>query len=148
MPAPQHARTQIADRIKEILTGLPTTGDNVFKGRTRPLPKNHPPLLLVYARSEQSAPEAMGILGRRLRLRIEGRVTMADVPDGTLDQIALEVEPAMVADFTLGGLVREVTLISTTVETAAPGDAQAGEIGMEYEIFYRTREDAPAVAIK
>lgn len=147
MSAPKHVRTQIANAVIATLTGLPTTGANVFKGRTRPLAKGHPPTLLVYVRSEQSSADAMGILGRALRLRIEGRVTMADVPDDTLDQISLEVEPAMVADPSLGGLVREVTLISTTIDTVAPGDAHAGEVAMEYQVFYRTRENAPAVAV-
>jgi hypothetical protein len=72
---------------------------------------------------------------------------MAAVPDDTLDAIALEVEPAMVADFTLGGLAREVTLMSTTIETVAPGDAHAGEVSMEYHVFYRTRENAPETAV-
>jgi hypothetical protein len=142
-----HVRAQISDWVRAHLTGLPTTGDNVFKGRTRKLPAGHPATLLIYVRAEQSEPDAMGILGRALRLRVEGRVTMADVPDDTLDTIALEVEPAMVADPTLGGLAREVSLISTTIEAQAPGDAHVGEIALEYRIFYRTMENAPDVAV-
>jgi hypothetical protein len=57
MPTPKHVRAQIADAVIAALTGLPITGANVFKGRTRPLAKGHPPSLLVYVRSERAAPD-------------------------------------------------------------------------------------------
>lgn len=142
-----HVRAQIRQKVVEVLTGLPTTTDQVFPGRTRPLAANHAPTLLVYVTDERSDPDAMGILGRELTLAVEGRVTSADVPDGTLDQIALEVEPAMVARPLLGGVVSEVTLMSTLINTQAPGDAQAGEIIMKFRVAYRTTEIAPDTAV-
>jgi hypothetical protein len=148
MPAPIHARADIVAAIVTALTGLPTTGNRVDRGRTRPLAAKHRPLLLVYARSEQSDSDAMGgILLRDLRIRIEGRVITADVPDGTLDQIALEVEPAMVADPSLGGRVKEITLIATTINAQAAGDEHAGEITLDYRVLYRTHEHAPATPV-
>lgn len=143
-----HVRAQIRQNVVEALTGLPTTSDQVFPGRTRPLTANHPPTLLVYVTDERSDSDAMGgILGRELTLAVEGRVTSADVPDGTLDQIALEVEPAMIARPLLGGLANEVTLTSTLINTQAPGDAHAGEIIMKFRVAYRTTESAPDTAI-
>jgi len=143
-----HVRAQIIAAIIHAIDGLSTTAHRVYQGRTRSLPKDHAPTLLVYARSEQSDNDAMGgALMRILRIRVEGRVIMAAVPDGTLDQIALEIEPAMVADPSLGGLALEVTLISTTIEAQAPGDAHAGEIALDYRVRYRTQESAPATAI-
>lgn len=143
-----HVRAQIRAAMVAALTGLPTTGSNVFEGRTRPLSANHPPSWLVYVRSERSDSDAMGgILRRELTVRTEGRVIMASVPDGTLDDMALEAEPAMVADPSLGGLVLEITLIGTTINTQAPGDAHAGEVALDWRVVYRTRETAPGAAV-
>ncbi len=143
-----HLRAQIREAIVAALTGLPITADQVFEGRTRALPADHLPTLLVYARSEQSDCDAMGgILHRDLRIRIEGRVVMAAVPDGTLDQIATEVEPTMVADPSLGGLVQEITLVATTINTQSPGESHAGEIAFDYRVRYRSRESAPDIAV-
>lgn len=143
-----HVRAQIRAKIVEVLTGLPTTTDQVFPGRTRPLAADHAPTLLVYVTDEHSDNDAMGgILGRGLTVAVEGRVITANVPDDILDTIALEVEPAMVADPSLGRLVKEVTLTSTVINTKAPGDAHAGEIIMKYRVQYRTTESAPDTAV-
>jgi hypothetical protein len=145
---PAHVRAQIRAKIVEALQGLPTTGANVFPGRTRPLGDAHAPTLLVYVTTEQSDNDAMGgVLGRILNVVVEGRVIMADVPDDTLDTIAKEVEPAMVARPLLGGLVKEVTLISTAIQTQAPGQSHAGEVVMKFRVQYRTLETAPDTAI-
>lgn len=147
-----HVRNQIRDAVVTLLTGLSTTGAEVYPGRTRPLPAGHAPTLLVYAVSERAQIHAQGggagaIQIRDLTLAIEGRVTMAGVPDDTLDTIAAEVETAMVADPSLGGLTVEVTLISTRIDTQSPGESQAGEVRLEYRVVYRTRENAPETAI-
>lgn len=143
-----HVRAQIRQKVVEALTGLPTTANEVFKGRTRSLPAGHQPTLLIYVTDERSDTDAMGgILGRELTAVVEGRVTSAGVPDDTLDTIALEVEPAMVGVPLLGGLVKEVTLTSTLINTQAPGDAHAGEIIMKFRVQYRTKENAPDTAV-
>ena len=145
-----HVRSQIRDAVVAALENLPTTGSRVYAGRTRPLAKDHAPTILVYAIEESSDVDAMGAnatLFRNLTLAVEGRVIGAETPDAALDRIAAEVEPAIVADPTLGGIAREVTLTATRINAQAPGESQAGEIRMEFRVQYRTIESAPQTAV-
>lgn len=145
-----HVRKQIRDRLVALLTGLPTTGQNVFPGRTRPLGADHPPTLLVYAIEEPADLQSGGeppTQGRALTVAIEGRVIGPDVPDDALDAIAAEVETAIGANQLLGGLVKEVTLTATRITTQAPGQSQAGEARLEYRVTYFTNEGAPETAV-
>ena len=148
-----HVRHQIRQAIVAALTGLSTTGARVHSGRTHPLGQDHAPTLLVYAVSERAQIHAMAsggmsaILLRDLTVAIEGRVIMAGVPDDVLEEIAGEVEVAMMADPSLGGLTQEVTLLATSINTQSPGQSQAGEVRLDYRVVYRTRENAPQSAV-
>lgn len=145
---PVHVRTQIRNAAVAALIGLPTTADRVYSGRTRPLPKDHLPTLLVYVTEERSDSGAMGgALARAPVLSIEGRMVGADDLEDLLDGIALEVEPAIVARPLLAGLVKEITLTSTRITVVSPGESHSGEIRLEYRLQYWTQEEAPGVAI-
>ena len=144
-----HARQQIRDAVAAALTGLSTTGDRVYAGRTRPLAKDHEPALLVYT-SEESAEahtQSPRRLLRTLTLFVEGRVSGADVPDDTLDDIALEVETALAGDADLGELIKDIVLVRTMTDTQAPGGAQVGEVRLQFAVLYRTTAAAPQTAI-
>ncbi|MDA9499280.1 hypothetical protein [Bradyrhizobium sp. CCBAU 11357] len=150
-----HVRKQIRDAVVQALTGLPTTAGRVYVGRTRPLSPAHEPTLLVYMRSETSARGAGGRppkLDRVGILDIEGRVSLPDVPDDTLDQIAAEVEAAMwglvdqLGTF-LNGLARDIKLVSTEMIAEAAGERHIGGVRLEYLVTYRTSEGAPAAAV-
>lgn len=143
-----HARAAIRAAIVAALTGLPTTAARVYAGRTRPLPSDAGACLLIYAVDETSDADAMGVvLARTLTVVVEGRVIMAGAPDETLDQIALEVEPAMIVRPLLAGLAQEVTLIGTTINVQAPGEHHVGEVIMRFRVRYRTKEGSPATAV-
>lgn len=143
-----HLRAQIRDAVVAALTGLPMTGSRVYSGRTRALAQGYAPTLLVYAIEERSGIHAMGNrapLVRALTIAIDGLVSGIDPPDGALDQIANEIEPAMVADPSFGGIVKAIELVATRITARADGEAVLGEIHLEYQITYRTKEDAPDV---
>lgn len=147
-----HVRTQIRDAVVMALTGLATTGSRVYAGRARPVAADSDPYLLIYATEERSEVEAMGadpVILRELTLAVEGRALASEAAalEETLDRIALEVEPAVVRDSSLGGRTREVTLTATRVAVQAPGEAHAGEVRMEFRVAYRTRESAPHIAV-
>lgn len=145
-----HARKQVRVAVIARVTGLTTTGARVYPGRTRPLTENHDPTLLVYVREERAAADSQGRpieLLRTLSLSIEGRVSSGNPPDDALDQIALEVETAMGADPTLGGVVFDSQLAATRIATDAPGQRQVGAIRLDYTILYRTAENAPGVIV-
>ena len=142
-----HLRKQIRDAVVARLTGLATTGARVHGGRTLPLSDNFSPTLFVYARAERSRTEAMGGAGRPLarqvKLVIHGYVSLAATdPEDTLDQIALEVERAMMAEETFGGLVVAIELSETDVNAELDDQRRRlGEIRLTYDIDYSTAAD-------
>ena len=145
-----HLRKQIRDAVVDRLLGLSTTGDRVHGGRTLPLADNFSPTLFVYARPERSRTEAMGGAGRPLarqvKLAIHGYVSIAATdPEDTLDQIALEVERAMMADETFGGLVVALELSETDLNAELDEQRRRlGDIRLTYDIEYSTAADDPA----
>lgn len=133
-----HTRKLIRDAAATLVTGLPTTGNRVFVGRTRPLGASHPPSLLIYTTEETSDRPMEGnpaSLGRALVLAIEGRVSTATPPDDLLDLVAFEVEGVM-RDTRFGGLVFDTLLVRTTVNVAADGERHTGSIRLEYVVRY------------
>jgi hypothetical protein len=135
-----HARKQIRDHIITLLTGLTTTGSNVFVSRVYPLNKADLPGLLIYTIEEQSEPGAMGgTLDRVLSLAIDGVVkATGGAIDDTLDQIAEEVEAAITADTRLNDLALFVYLASTEIEFDGQAEQPTGIITMNFSIQYRT----------
>lgn len=151
-----HARQQIRDYVATGLTGLPTTGANVFIGRTRPLPANHEPALLIYTRTETSKRAVAGRppkLERITTLHVEGRVVSGGPPDDLLDQIAAEIEAGIAAliDYGsaifFGGLVENVDMVSTETLVKADGDKHIGGVQLTYQVTYRTAEGAPTAIV-
>jgi hypothetical protein len=55
-----HVRQQIRERIATTITGLTTTGSNVYQSRVYPLDSVSLPALLVYTLSEGSEVDTMG----------------------------------------------------------------------------------------
>jgi hypothetical protein len=146
-----HVRQQIRDYVATGLAGLATTGDRVYVGRTRALPKGHPPCLLIYTRSETAQRAVRGVppkLERPVTLHVEGRVQTAGVPDDLLDQIALEIEAGIAAliDYPtakfFGGLVQNVEFTGTEIVVEADGESHNGGVRLEYAVTYRTTEGA------
>ena len=146
-----HRRRQIRDRAKAQLLGLPSTGAEVYIGRTRELKQGHAPTWLVYARTEGSDVDTQGggsTLLRNLALLLEGRAnaegeTAAEDLENLLDDMAAEAEGAMALDFSLNGLATEVTLTGTEIETIAAGELHQGRIALRYRVVYRTLETDP-----
>ncbi|TAK50238.1 MAG: hypothetical protein EPO23_03260 [Xanthobacteraceae bacterium] len=143
-----HVRSQIRAAVVAALSGLATTGARVYPGRTRSLGEDHEPTLLIYTTDERAEIDAMGgILLRRLTLVVDAQVVASGPPDDTLDQIAAEVEPAMILNPSLGGLAKWVLLTATRTAIRADGKRHLGEVRLEYDIGYRTRENNPAMAV-
>lgn len=147
-----HVRTQIRDAIVAEVTGLPSTADRVYRGRARPLGKDHGACLLIYASEESSDRETAGqnpLLMRSVLVAIDGRVTGAasDAVEDALDQIAAEVEPVMApAAPRLGGLARDILLVGTRLIIEAEGERHIGSIRMLYRVAYANRAATPTVA--
>lgn len=145
-----HVRQQIRERVASVLTGLTTTGSNVFQSRIYPLEKSNLPCLSIYTQEEQSRPVELGnearTISRVLKLRIDGVARATSDIDDILDTIAKEVETAMANDVVTGGLSKGHELTETIISLFGDGEQPVGIVSLLYDIQYFNQENTPDVA--
>jgi len=137
-----HKRAQIKSRVATVLTGLATTGSNVFLSRTYPIAISSVPGLLIYANSETVERLEIGIQNRQQRnldLVIEA-VAKGNTAESTLDTITVEVEEAMANDQTLNNLAIDSRITDTQIRQAS-AESEFFIATLRYEILYRTTEN-------
>ena len=145
-----HIRQQIRERVGTTLTGLSTTGSNVFQSRVYNLENSDLPALIIYTRSEDTELLEMGstrTLERNLSLVVEAYVKANSNYDDTIDTIAKEIESAMGADVTHNNLARDSFLDSTEINYNGEGDQPLAVMEMTFNISYLTTEAAPDSAL-
>lgn len=143
-----HIRKLIRDNIETTLTGLGTTGSNVFASRVYPIQTAKMPGLCIYTSSEtieaQTIKPPRGLI-RSLEVSVEAYVESATADD-VLDQIAAEVEAAMTTDLTRGGYAKDTRSVSFEAEFAGEGERPVVVGRFIFEIVYSTQEtDAETV---
>lgn len=137
-----HVRQQIRSAIKTLVTGLTTTGTNVFDSPVYLLDPASLPALQIYARSETIEVHTLGAprdIVRNVEIVIAGTVKAADVYMDTLDTIDEEIEAVMSTDLTIGGLAMDIFLTNIDISYEA-GEQPIGRIEMTYNVEYRTLE--------
>ena len=145
-----HVRKQIRDAAATALTGLATTGSNVFKGRYFSIQTPKLPALLVYTTSEDAE---LGVMGssrgsdRVLALVVEAYAISKTVVEDTLDQIAVEVEEALASDITLGGLTRDLRYTGFELDANADPEQTVATIRLSFALKYRVAEGDVETAI-
>ena len=85
-----HKRQQIRERVATTLTGLSTTGSNVFQSRVYPIENTKLPCLLIYTREETSEPLTTNpprAIEKILSLVVEAYVKANANYDDTIDTI-------------------------------------------------------------
>ena len=144
-----HLRQSIRERIATDVTGLTTTGSNVFQSRVYPIEDSKLPCLLVYTTSEDSEVTEMASprpMTRTLNVVVQG-VVGATTPDDTLDLISKEVEVALAGDVTINSLANNSFLSSTEIEFNAEGAKPLGTVILNYIVEYRNLDNNPESAI-
>ena len=144
-----HLRQSIRERIATVVTGLSTTGSNVFQTRIYPIESGTLPCLLIYTTSEESEIDQMASprpMIRSLNVVIQG-VVSATQPDDTLDLISKEVEIAMAGDVTINSLANNSFLSSTEIEINSDGAKPVGILMLNYTVEYRNMDNNPETAI-
>ena len=134
-----HKRAQIKARIQTVLTGLATTGSNVFLSRTYPIATSDLPGLLIYANSESIERLEIGIQNRQQRtldLSIEA-IAKGNSAESTLDTITVEAEEAMANDQTLNNLAIDSRITDTQIRQAS-AESEFFIATMRYTVLYRT----------
>ena len=144
-----HLRQSIRERIATVVTGLTTTGSNVFQSRVYPIEDSKLPCLLVYTTSEDSEVTEMASprpMTRSLNVIVQG-VVGATTPDDTLDLISKEVEVALAGDVSINSLANNSFLSSTEIEFNADGAKPIGTVILNYVVEYRSLDNNPESAI-
>ena len=144
-----HLRQSIRERVGTDVTGLSTTGSNVFQTRLYPVEAGSLPCLLIYSTSEESEVTEMASprpMTRVLNIVIQG-VVSATQPDDTLDLISKEVEVAMAGDPSINSLANDSYLSSTEIEINAEGAKPIGIVRLNYVVEYRNLDNNPETAI-
>jgi hypothetical protein len=145
-----HLRRQIRERAATTLTGLTTTGSNVFQSRVYPMESAGLPGLCIYTTEETVEMQSMGgtrNVSRDLTLIIEGYATDSANVDDTLDQIGKEIEIAMSGDITLNDLAQDSYLSSVEITLSGDGSTGIGKITHSYLVVYQNAENAPDAAL-
>ena len=139
-----HVRQQIRDDIVTTLTGLTTTGSNVFRSRIFPLEETNLPALCIYTKSETSEYDTIGLprsVNRILDVAVEAYVKGVSNYDNTLDTIAVEMEEAIAADITLGGLAKDAQITAFEADFAGDGEQPVAVGRFTVTVEYRTVEN-------
>lgn len=136
-----HVRQQIRDRIATVVTGLPTTGANVYKTRRYALDDSNLPAICVYTMDESSSLITIG--SRTLRRVINVAIDIVIKGSSTtvsdaLDTICVSAEEAMAADFTLNGLAKSSVLTSTEIDVNVEGEKSIASARLVYAVEYVT----------
>ena len=145
-----HIRQQIREYFGTTLTGLSTTGANVYESRVYPIENTKLPALVIYTKSETSEPIVIGtdrVMSRELSVVVEGYAKATTNFDDTIDTISKEVEAAIAADRTLDGLAKDTYLESTEIEFNAEGEKPLGYVSLTFLTNYYVKENAPDVAV-
>ena len=144
-----HVRKSIRDNIKTTLTGLTTTGSNVFASRVYPIGQAKLPGIILYTESESTAYLSM----RPPRTQQKTPTVTAEIYvsgvanyDDTLDQICSEIEAALYTDITRGGFARDTKVVSFASGFSGDGDQPVAYAGINIQVDYVTIEGNPEVS--
>lgn len=144
-----HVRRQIREAVETALDGLPS-GAHVVKPRGHAVPRVRLPAVRVVALEEAAEPDVMGdggTLARRVTVTVQALAEGGDDLENVLDDLAGEVETAVSADPTLGGLAEDSWLAATEAAPGEPGERRTGSIELAFAVLYRTARGAPTVAL-
>jgi len=139
-----HIRKLIRDDITTTLTGLTTTGSNIYQTRVYPLAENKLPGLAIYTSSESTEYATINPPRTQIRtliVNVEIYVRGLTGYDNTLDQIALEIEEALYTDLTRGGYAKETRVTGFEAEFSGEGDEPVAYATMTIEVDYMTLEN-------
>lgn len=142
-----HVRTQLVEEVADVLDGLTTTGSNVFVGQVYAVGVDQMPCLCVFTNSEEVELVDRSTQKRAISLVVEGRVRAETGADEILDDIAAEVETALLADQFLDGLTQGIDLVSTEKEFSADAEGETGSVSMTFTVHILTAPGAPGTAL-
>ena len=143
-----HVRKQIRDAVAAALTGLTTTGANVFESRTHELQDTQLPGLRIYTNDEAISTASKGSGRRRehtLDLVVECCSKKSSGMDDELDLMIKEVITRLDANQGAGG-AKYIEPRSIQIEMEGEAEKEIGVARITFEVPYYTAQGAPDVA--
>lgn len=145
-----HIRKLIRDNIETTLTGLTTTGSNVFVSRVYPITGSNLPGIIVYTDNEEV--EYLTITRPRTLMRtvtfsVEAYVKGVSGYDDSVDVVCSEIEQALYTDLTRGGNAKDTIIGSMEVQYQGEAEQPVALATMQVIVEYVTLEGAPEVAV-
>jgi hypothetical protein len=140
-----HVRKQIRDGLVAAITGLTTTGDNVFIDPIYPIERASLPGLLVRTQLEASQSASLPAprrYQRTVRFAVLALASLDSNVQDAVDQICKEVEIALAMPNGIAA-AKTTTLLSTQFDFSGEGSQPVGRAAMVYECLYYTAENAP-----
>jgi hypothetical protein len=143
-----HPRQEIRVAAVAAVTGLTTTGSNVYTSQVYPLEDSNLPALRVYTRSDSRGAEGReyvtvgtgwGGYARSVELIVEAVVKTTTTYDNTLDTICEEVETALEAKSAWTGVSGEVVGIhyqDTQIELSDEAEVRQAMATIRYSVSY------------
>ncbi len=130
-------RELIVRAIMDALSPLPGVGGRIFRSQADPNPREMAPYIAVQWTNEQSAPDAVQLMGRVLNVEVSV-YTRGDVPDSLADDIIVSAHALIMADPSLGGLAMDTMLEEASSEIIA-ADFPAAKVTQNYSVKFRHR---------
>lgn len=140
-----HVRQQIRDQFVTVLkAGVSLVSRRVYATRVYPLTQAKLPAITVTLSSESSELMVMGatMASKSLDRTVDVVVSIYENAtasiDSALDAIAVQVEEAIGADYTFGGLAKHSVLTSTSIDFSGETEQPVGIATLTFSVRYVT----------
>lgn len=147
-----HRAEQILSAIESNLTGLATTGANVFRGRVYTLDDSEVPAITIYQGSDdplgEYGPSNVAFLDSELQIKVTAHVKTSAKAETELNQIRREVHIALMNDYQQG--LPDIVLTTFPLGASAPlllgdGETPTALMDMHWAVHYRSSIDDPGI---
>lgn len=138
-----HVRQTIRSNITTTLTGLTTTGSNVFQTRFYPLSENKLPALGIYCKTDTGEYESVTkprTVQHQAEYSVEIYAKATANVENTIDTITTEVSEALVTDLTRGGNAKDTKVTDFNFDFNSEGDQPVAVAVLTILVDYATLE--------
>lgn len=145
-----HIRESIRNNITTALTGLATTGSNVFQTRFYPLAEAKLPCLAIYCKSDASEYNTIGLprtVMHEAEFMVEAYAKATSGIEDTLDDICVEVREALYTDLTRGGNAKDTRVVNYSFDFNSEGDQPVAVAVITVMVDYVTKENDLETAV-
>lgn len=142
-----HVRQQIREAVATA-AGTIATSATVYTSAVYPF--DTLPCIAVYTTPESAEFDSITTPRTSVRdcdVRVEVRAKAITGADNTIDQIAAEVEAALAADVTLGGITRDIRFASFNLDVSGEADKPTMLGTLVFVARYRVKENNAQTAV-